>query len=472
MVKVIFLLSLLFQFGYGCAACMLMVPSVEVDVTLNLKEKKLNSLHFTWHFSEIFTNEVIVQYDKNRNSSLESGEIENVRQAFLEYLQPKNMVTTVQYSDENASEATDLHPDYQNFVLKIINNFLILTYDANLHKEIFDNAILSIALVDDEAYFTFNMKQLTLNTDQFAYETNLYMGIASVHFQDKLLSHTLKQKIPSQAIEKMNVTVQTDYTKNEQKSLLQSTIEKIKSLFQQIKDEKNPITYLSLLFFAYLYGVIHALGPGHGKTLVASYFLTTDKSYTKAMFISLAIGVVHTFSAFVLTFIIYFMVSTFLSQFVDDAVFYTTKISALIIIAIALYLLNKKYHFYTTNQQKTSVPQFTFSTNPSHLSSCCCASCKVDERATDIGLILSASIVPCAGTTTLFIFALSSGLFYAGFISAFVMSLGMSSVIFFSALISTMIRKKTLNTHHALKKYLELISLGIILVLGILLLLF
>ena len=194
-----------------------------------------------------------------------------------------------------------------------------------------------------------------------------------------------------------------------------------------------------MLFFAYLYGVIHALGPGHGKTLVASYFLSNDKSYAKALFISIAIGVVHTFSAFILTLVIYFMVNTFLAQFLDDTVYYTTKISALIIISIALYLFYTKYRAYKALQTLNKKQKFTFSTTP-HIPTCSCSSCKVENNSTDFALIISAGIIPCPGTTTLFIFAISLGLYYAGFMSALVMSMGMSTIIFFSALLSVAIR--------------------------------
>ena len=116
--------------------------------------------------------------------------------------------------------------------------------------------------------------------------------------------------------------------------------------------------------------------------------------------------------------------------------------------------------------QKDRAPQFSFGTSPIHVSTCGCGSCKVDKNSTDIALIISAGIIPCPGTTTLFIFAISTGLYYAGFISALVMSLGMSSVIFVSALLSTFVREKALASSDRLKKYLEFGSLALIFVLG------
>ena len=358
MTKIILLLSLVFQFSYGCATCMLMVPSVELDVKLHIDKKELHNIHFKWNFSDKFTKEMITQYDKNRNSILDKEELDTILQAKLDYLEPKHMLTTIQYADENATEATDLHPSFENYAIKVVNDSLVFSYDAKLQKEISDSDSLAMTLVDDEGYFTFRMKALEINKCDFAYSKNLYLFTASILFQDKSLMHEITDPLAIEIKEKPAVSVIeknikainiTDTEKNEesfQEGLLKSSMEKIKSLFESIKDEKNPMTYLFLLFFAFLYGVIHAMGPGHGKTLVASYFLSNDRSYSKAFFISLAIGVVHTFSAFILTLVIYFLVNTLLAQFLDDTVYYTTKISALIIIAIALYLIYKKYQLY------------------------------------------------------------------------------------------------------------------------------
>jgi len=474
MIKIISLLSLLFHFSYGCATCLLMVPSVELDIIVDIEEKKLHTIHFTWNFSQKFTDEMVRQYDKNRNGYLDYDEQNIILQAKLDYLKPKQMLTSIQYADENTSESSALHPTFDNFVLKISNNAMILSYVATLEKNLMHNDSLSISLVDDASFFIFKMRSLDVNKCDFTYSENLYSHIASVLFQDKTLRDEIAKPEVAKDI-KMPVTpVEVIKEKEEtmQENLLKQTMEKIKSLFESIKDEKNPMTYLVLLVFAFGYGVIHALGPGHGKTLVASYFLSNDRSFSKAFLISLAIGIVHTFSAFILTIVIYYLVTTFLAQFLDDTVYYTTKISAIMVIGIALYLIHKKYRLYQNIEDEKKKPEFTFSTSPVHATTCGCGSCTVDKNSTDAALIISAGIIPCPGTTTLFIFAISTGLYYAGLISALVMSLGMSTVIFISALLSTMVRQKVLTSSDRLKKYLEFGSLALILMLGSMLLFF
>lgn len=444
-----------------------MIPTAEVSIHLEIEKKTLHTIHYEWHFSDIYTKGIVSQYDKNKNSVLEQKELKVVLKAMLDYLIKKDMLTTMTYSNAE-EEGQKIRPKYANFDLKIVNKFLVFTYDASVDLELKEQTGVSFAFEDDEKYFTFIVLALHLSDCELYHQENLYLFTASL-----LFTESAPQKAPQteqKSTEK--VTKDANNTKQEgtlQENILKQSIAKIQSLFEDIKDEKNPLSYMFLLFFAYIYGLVHALGPGHGKTLVASYFLANERSYSKALFVSVAIGIVHTFSAFLLTLVIYYVVNTFLAQFLNDTLYYTTKISAFIIISIALYLLMSKYKAYKQMQELSKIPSYKFSSTP-HVASCGCGSCKVDNKSTDMALIISAGIIPCPGTTTIFIFAISLGLYYAGFLSALVMSMGMSTIIFLSALLSVALRKKTLSSTNNIKKYLEYISLGVILILGLVLL--
>lgn len=483
MIKLFLLLALFFKFSYACVTCAFMIPSVELDIKFEIERKNLQKIKFEWNFSEMYLHVLIEQFDRNQNNKLDKDELEVIHQAMLDYLEPKNMLTSIEYSDDYSTEVEKINPKYENFKLEIVDKLLLFSYEAKLEKELLHKSILSILCEDNEAYFFFSMRKLELSENDFKITKNLYLSVASLLFVDETIVDKIqetdivpKEKVANKAhavliekrIEAQQVIKEESQQQSEdlQESYLLQSMEKIKSLFASIKDEKNPMTYLLLLFFAYLYGVIHAMGPGHGKTLVASYFLANDRSYSKALFISLAIGVVHTFSAFILTVVIYYILNTLLAQFLDNTVYYTTKVSAVIIIFIALYLIYKKYSLYKQIEEQKSKAKFEFTSSSIHLATCGCSSCKVDKNSTDVALIISAGIIPCPGTTTLFIFAISTGLYYAGFVSALVMSLGMSSIIFFSALFSTLIRKKLFISSERLKKFLEFASLSFILILG------
>jgi hypothetical protein len=51
------------------------------------------------------------------------------------------------------------------------------------------------------------------------------------------------------------------------------------------------------ILLAFVYGVVHALGPGHGKVVVASYFLARDARITRGFLMGLQIAVCHVLSA-------------------------------------------------------------------------------------------------------------------------------------------------------------------------------
>jgi len=462
MKKFFFLILFVPLYLFACATCQLMVPTAHVDVTLNLEDKHLAKSTVSWHFSDLYTQEITKQYDKNRNSVLDPKELDVILNAKLDYLRPKQMLLALKVGSqqENFSEY-ELQAKFSDFALEVLDQKLLFRFSFESELTIEEGLVLSMKFEDDENFFSFILQDVAINTQTFYYSLNNYLYTTAILFSNKTIFQENNQSQAKQ--------IQADLTKQRsaQQNLLEQSIQKIKALFEEIKTDANPLAYSLLLFFAFAYGVIHALGPGHGKTLVASYFLSNERSYLKALYISLAIGVVHTFSAFLLTLVVYFVVTSFLAQFIDDTIFYTTKISALLIIAIAVYLFYKKLK--AIRIVKKTEHSFSFSTTP-HQASCGCAACKDDHNTTDLALILSAGIIPCPGTITLFIFALSLELYLLGFLSAFSMSLGMSFIIFISALISTAVRKKTIQTNTTIKLVLEYISLSIILLLGIFLL--
>ncbi len=61
------------------------------------------------------------------------------------------------------------------------------------------------------------------------------------------------------------------------------------------------------LFFlvCFIYGLVHAIGPGHGKTIVASYFIARKGKILQGIGLGTSITVIHTLSAVVLLFALY-----------------------------------------------------------------------------------------------------------------------------------------------------------------------
>jgi ABC-type nickel/cobalt efflux system permease component RcnA len=66
-----------------------------------------------------------------------------------------------------------------------------------------------------------------------------------------------------------------------------------------IRDGESSLPLVIGAGLAFLYGVVHALGPGHGKLVVVSYFLSREAQIGRGLLMGLQIAVFHVISAMV-----------------------------------------------------------------------------------------------------------------------------------------------------------------------------
>jgi ABC-type nickel/cobalt efflux system permease component RcnA len=66
-----------------------------------------------------------------------------------------------------------------------------------------------------------------------------------------------------------------------------------------IRDGASALPLLIGMALAFTYGVVHALGPGHGKLVVASYFLAREARIGRGLLMGIQIAVCHVISALV-----------------------------------------------------------------------------------------------------------------------------------------------------------------------------
>jgi nickel/cobalt transporter (NicO) family protein len=478
---------------FACSMCTMFVPRVEVSTIIYAK-KEATTFNVKWQFHPEF-NQALLVYDVNNNGKFERAERDAIKQSIENYIIPINYLLNIEYIPKNKEFS-------KNYIDKFTPNFSKLSFNDENGAMVYEFNVdspfvlqkdykLYIAHYDEGGNFDFIMKDIILKGYEGFKRIQPKLAHSTIEFyQTNQNTNALKTKkdqtsallppkvlpikeIPQKAISQKEIQ---DITLLQ---YLSAKLQKIKDLLEQnlqdIKENNSIMSYLWLLVFSFAYGVLHALGPGHGKTLISSYFLGQDRSYMKAFTISSMIGIVHTFSAFMLTIIVYYIVGTLLSSFITDVEQMAVKVSAGIIILIALYLLFQKF----TKKEKplafsasaTMQPSFVKMSAPQTIHqnnlSCGCNACKT--QSTDIGIILAAGIVPCPGTVTIFIFTMGLGIYFVGFLSAVFMSLGMASIIFLTALISVKIRKSS-STNNTIVKLLEYGSVFFILLLGVILL--
>lgn len=218
----------------------------------------------------------------------------------------------------------------------------------------------------------------------------------------------------------------------------------ISTTIRSLNDENSLSTSLLILGIAFLYGLIHAAGPGHGKALVAFYFTSNKSNYKEAFKMGYMISVIHAISALIFTFGIFFILKTMFRKNFNEFSSLAMQISAVMIIAVGLYLI---YEAYTNKKAKE-----TKVTKP---------------KKSQVAIALSAGIVPCPGVMTIVLFCIVLNQYLLGILSAIAMSIGMGFTISLAGIFSIALNKKAGGFLESKGYILEILGGILVLTLGV-----
>ena len=218
----------------------------------------------------------------------------------------------------------------------------------------------------------------------------------------------------------------------------------ISTTIRSINDENSLTTSLLILGIAFVYGLIHAVGPGHGKALVAFYFTSNKSNYKKAFKMGYMIAIFHAFSALIFTFGIFFIVKTMFRKNFNEFSHIAMQISAGMIVLVGIYLI---YHaFKHKNERDKSVKSL---------------------KKSEVAVAFSAGVVPCPGVMTIVLFCIVLKQYFLGILAAIFMSIGMGFTISLIGILSIYANKKSNNFLKTKGYILEIFSGVLILLLGL-----
>ncbi|WP_392559485.1 nickel/cobalt transporter [Orbus mooreae] len=229
------------------------------------------------------------------------------------------------------------------------------------------------------------------------------------------------------------VNIAQDWQRYFHKQLIQFLI--------KAKDDPFQVGTL-LLYFSFLYGILHSAGPGHGKIIISTYLATQPKQLKKSLLLTLLSAIMQGVTAVILitATLIILNVST---KYLTIGEYRLEQMSYILIILIGIYLcyrtIKKLIKIVITdknNQKKIGhIRPLNPQNSPSSLSSGCqCCNHKhlpnQHEMAHtkgwlgDLGIILSIGIRPCSGSLLVLIFSYSFGVYYWGILATFAISIG------------------------------------------------
>lgn len=201
--------------------------------------------------------------------------------------------------------------------------------------------------------------------------------------------------------------------------------------------ETNPLFFVLVLVVAFVLGAIHALGPGHGKSLMAAYLVGARGRIKDAIIIAISITFSHVFSVIVIGFVVFLLMDVFWSEKIS---LWLGIVSGILICAIGLRLLLQRIHLFQVKQKSNSQANYhpvvensnlthhhhfltgTDSHHHSHKDS------NLSLWST-ISLGISSGIVPCPKALVILLLAISLQKVMLGIIIVTVFSLGMALVL-------------------------------------------
>ena len=483
------LLILFFVKGvlFGCSLCSIYTPKTHVTTQIKADKTHIKTLDINWSFAGEFTKELMQLYDLDLDGKFNEKELKLIEDALIAYLEPKNFLTTITYSplvDEN--ETTNQEPILNENIKKESNKFQVKNY------KIYDKNSLFIHIFDNENYFfiIFDEKKQLLN---IPYKVSKKTNLNDVTFTiDAPTLSTFekeaalnKVEIQKQVVEDKIIDEQIKILEKEQvleekvneETLLDKFTQKVKIYLVNIEKGEDKWALFFLLIASFSYGVLHALGPGHGKALAFTYFSSQKSSYFQAFIISLATAFVHIIGALILVLISVFVLQSVLNKFMENSVTYITAFSAVVIMLLSLYILYRKLAKKTHACCSCNIDLNTtsFSVNSSNMNFIKTNANKpvLDTKRSkkqDLLFVIIAGIVPCPGTVLLFVYAFLLKTYFSVLLASISISLGMALVIFASSFLGVSLNKASAQSSRIVN-IVEIVAPIFMFTLGLLLLL-
>jgi ABC-type nickel/cobalt efflux system permease component RcnA len=207
---------------------------------------------------------------------------------------------------------------------------------------------------------------------------------------------------------------------------------------KRLKTDDPMAGALVLAALSFLYGILHAVGPGHGKAIISSYVVANEETVRRGVLISFIAAALQAMTAIALVGVLLIGLSATGLQ-VNAWSHTLESASYALIAAVGLYLLTSQLARLWRGRGQTSFHHDRgydgHSHDPhAHTAGEACDRCDhiVDAQKLAgpfswrkaMAVVFSVGIRPCTGAILVLVFALTQGVFWAGIAATFAMALG------------------------------------------------
>lgn len=206
-----------------------------------------------------------------------------------------------------------------------------------------------------------------------------------------------------------------------------------------LRDGQGLAAGLALMVASLGYGVFHALGPGHGKAVIATYAATTEHHFRRAIWLSLAAGAVQATTAVVLVYGALFFVRGGARWATAASDRWLEPASYAAVGMLGVYILVQGIRGVVRARKQTLDQVHSHDHDHhdhGHDDACCHGHGpsmaqieRVGDWKTAVGIAVAVGIRPCSGAILVLVVANGLGLWAAGILSAYVMALGTAATV-------------------------------------------
>lgn len=219
-------------------------------------------------------------------------------------------------------------------------------------------------------------------------------------------------------------------------------------LLQQVKANPHQ-TGMALMMFSLIYGVLHAVGPGHGKVVIITYLATHPAQLKSSLKLTFAASILQGGVAILLVTLL-LGVLQLSSRYLHQSSFWLEKGSFLLVIGLGVLLCLRAIkrlcqQVKALKPRKIAIQRIQpLAADHIHSDECGCGHRHLpsaqelqagDDWRTRLAIVLAMGMRPCSGAIMVLLFAKVIGVYWWGILSAIAMAIGTSLTISLLALL-------------------------------------
>lgn len=216
----------------------------------------------------------------------------------------------------------------------------------------------------------------------------------------------------------------------------------INAQLMEIKAGDKPWALWGGLLIGFLYGVFHALGPGHGKSVIVGYFLGREADPWRGIAMAGWISLSHVLGAIVIVTVVHFILTQSLASPVDEVdglrVF---SYVAILLIGLGMIWSAVRGASHSHGHAHAHAHGHDHHHHGHHHHDEHCA--HVPGARKEQGLLgFAAGFIPCSGAILILVFALTNGIVLSGIAMTLAIAVGMAITLSVMGVGSILVRRQ------------------------------